>query len=146
MKQSLISILILIFTASLYCQQNTIIHGAIDDNFSQFGMMEIQWFDINELIEKSERIEFKVESDGTFFIRTDKITQPFTNCELHVGRNHADILLSPGDSIYMTANGELFKKTSEYSGAFQSSNVAGCASNSLRNSSQLLIGRGRLAS
>lgn len=116
MKQSLISLVILFFVSHLYCQQNTTIQGKIDDNFSRFGMMEIRWLDMNELTEKSERIEFNVEPGGTFFIKTDRITQPNTNCELHVGRNHVNILLSPGDSIYMTANAELFKKTANYSG------------------------------
>ena len=117
MKRLVISIVLLLFVTLVSAQQTTTIYGnyknGSDNNRTE---LKIIWFDTETLTLNKENLRGRIQGNGDFSFQTDKIVHPYTQCWLHLGYKRTQLLLSPGDSIYMRANRPIFNESIEFHG------------------------------
>jgi len=121
MKRLLISIALLLVALFAFAQPTTTIKGnhknAYKNNsYYNRTRLKISWFDIETLTLKEEIINGQIKENGDFIFLTDKIVQDYTQCWLELGNNSTQLCLSPGDSLYLSANKPIFDESLKYSG------------------------------
>lgn len=116
MKKIVLLSIMLLVSANFFGQQPTIIYGKIDNIKWNQVSLEINSFDTVDMTLIQKRIYTTLDSNGCFRFLTFDITRPNTYCSFRNSAASTSMYLSPGDSIFMSANYSLFKETLKYAG------------------------------
>ena len=108
MKRVSFIFVLFIFTASLSAQRMTTLSGRLLNRTDQAISLSVLSFDSGMLIGQDEKgyknkqvLKALVQPDSTFVIKTESVTWAFTLAKLKFGGKEIELILSPGDSLYM---------------------------------------------
>lgn len=116
-KNLLILFFVLITGITLASNNTIVINGRIDNcqnrNYSEIKM---SWFNTKTLRQENQVTKFTIANDGSFYVKINNAPQAYNRYWIHLGNEYTHVDLQPGDSIYMTLDGNSFDESIKYSG------------------------------
>ncbi len=121
MKKLIIAVILLQVALSNFAQPITTIKGNLKNGYSTNSYynrteLKIWWFDLETLTHKEETLKGQVTNNGDFSFQTPKLVQPYTHCKLKLGDKSVELFVSPGDSLYVSANKPIFNESLTFTG------------------------------
>ncbi|MCD6347256.1 MAG: hypothetical protein J7L96_07545, partial [Bacteroidales bacterium] len=123
MKRVILSILIVLSVSLSFAQKKTTIYGKLSN--CQDVKIHIKTLEFDPITMKSSNdlrgdpgktIQAEVFGDTAFYLATDAISKPYTQCILMLGYQTKTILLSPGDSLRVDMDYWSFESGLEFEG------------------------------